>query len=199
MSVAGTLDLIGGDRAIDFVNTLAATVEDPGETLFAYADLVDWAEHAEVVDRAHANRLRAVAGEQPARAGGVLAGALELREWLDAILRARLEGDEPQPDALAGAASWHVEALSHAHLRRSDGVYEWTFDASDDLASPLWPIAQQAIDLLRSDVLDKLRRCTDCRWLFLDLSRNHSRRWCRMRGCGARAKMRRYRASRSGV
>lgn len=199
MGVAGTLDLIGGDRAIDFVNTLAATVEDPGETLFAYADLVDWAEHAEVVDSAHADRLRAVAGERPAQASLVLAEALRFRAWLDAVLRARLEGDEPPPDALPGVKGRHVEALSHAHLRRSDGVYQWTFDASDDLASPLWPIAQQAIDLLRSDVLGKLRRCTDCRWLFLDLSRNHSRRWCRMRGCGARAKMRRYRASRSGV
>ncbi|MGZ8649732.1 MAG: CGNR zinc finger domain-containing protein [Solirubrobacteraceae bacterium] len=32
------------------------------------------------------------------------------------------------------------------------------------------------------------------RWLFIDSSRNHSRRWCTMNICGASAKMRRYRA-----
>ncbi|MQA78800.1 MAG: hypothetical protein GEV10_10045 [Streptosporangiales bacterium] len=37
----------------------------------------------------------------------------------------------------------------------------------------------------------------DTSLLFLDFSRNHSRRWCSMNGCGARAKMRRYRAGRS--
>jgi predicted RNA-binding Zn ribbon-like protein len=193
------LDLIGGDRAIDFVNTLAATEERPGETLHTYADLVDWAEHAEVVAPDHAVRLREAAAGRPAEAAAVLAEAWRQRAQLDAVLRAVSRSASPPADAVAGVREAHLEALGHADLREVDGAYAWTFGTSDDLASPLWPIALRAVDLLRSDRLDKLRRCTDCRWLFLDLSRNHSRRWCRMRGCGARAKMRRYRASRSGV
>ena len=31
-----------------------------------------------------------------------------------------------------------------------------------------------------------------CRWLFLDRSKNHSRRWCDMRICGNRSKTRRF-------
>jgi predicted RNA-binding Zn ribbon-like protein len=42
----------------------------------------------------------------------------------------------------------------------------------------------------------RLKRCVDdrCGWVFWDVSRNHSRRWCTMRVCGNRAKSRRYSA-----
>ncbi|GLZ29082.1 hypothetical protein Lesp02_12720 [Lentzea sp. NBRC 105346] len=43
---------------------------------------------------------------------------------------------------------------------------------------------------------ERLKRCADdaCGWVFWDVSRNHSRRWCTMRVCGNRAKARRYTA-----
>ena len=61
---------------------------------------------------------------------------------------------------------------------------------------PLWPLAAYAADLLRSGPLHQLSRCGHCRWLFLDTSKNHSRRWCSMNSCGSVVKMRRYRAAR---
>jgi predicted RNA-binding Zn ribbon-like protein len=41
-----------------------------------------------------------------------------------------------------------------------------------------------------------LKRCADdtCGWVFWDVSRNNSRRWCTMRVCGNRAKARAYAA-----
>lgn len=39
----------------------------------------------------------------------------------------------------------------------------------------------------------KLCHNPDCRWVFVDRSKNHSRRWCEMGTCGNRAKVRRYR------
>jgi predicted RNA-binding Zn ribbon-like protein len=58
----------------------------------------------------------------------------------------------------------------------------------------LWPLAQSAGALLTGDQRARVRECSghDCRWLFLDLSRNHSRRWCDMNDCGNRAKARRH-------
>jgi hypothetical protein len=46
---------------------------------------------------------------------------------------------------------------------------------------------------------DRLHRCQsdDCRWVFFDRSRNRSKVWCDMSGCGSRAKARAYRARRS--
>lgn len=45
----------------------------------------------------------------------------------------------------------------------------------------------------------RLRRCEadDCRWVFYDRSRNQSKVWCDMSGCGSRAKARAYRARQS--
>ena len=71
---------------------------------------------------------------------------------------------------------------------------EWAWNDSDAPTSPLWPVLRSAADLLTSDELRLLRECAaeTCTWLFLDRSRNHSRRWCAMQVCGHRAKARRH-------
>ncbi|WP_129670064.1 CGNR zinc finger domain-containing protein [Phytoactinopolyspora endophytica] len=199
MGGAGSLDLIGGHVAIDFVNTLAATVSEPLETLHTYADLIDWADHAGILAPAGADRLRANCLAHPARSSAVLARALSLRASLDDVFRAYLARGDPPSESLTEIGDAYAEAVRHGHLGLSAGTYGWAWPDHEDLASPLWPLAQQAVDLLRSDRLGRLSRCSDCRWLYLDHSRNRSRRWCRMKGCGSRAKMRRYRARSSGA
>jgi predicted RNA-binding Zn ribbon-like protein len=56
------------------------------------------------------------------------------------------------------------------------------------------PLIRSAADLLVSDELKRVKRCGDpaCGWLFLDTSRNKSRRWCDMSDCGNRAKASRF-------
>jgi predicted RNA-binding Zn ribbon-like protein len=50
--------------------------------------------------------------------------------------------------------------------------------------------------LMTSERLQALRECgnRECRWLFLDTSKNHTRRWCDMKVCGNRIKARRFKA-----
>ena len=57
----------------------------------------------------------------------------------------------------------------------------------------LWPVVRSAAELLTSEDLRCVRKCaaSDCGWIFLDTSRNRRRRWCDMRACGNRAKVRR--------
>ena len=64
----------------------------------------------------------------------------------------------------------------------------------DALERVLWPVVRSAADLLTSPERGRVRRCggANCDWLFMDNSRNHSRRWCDMGSCGNRAKARRY-------
>jgi predicted RNA-binding Zn ribbon-like protein len=54
------------------------------------------------------------------------------------------------------------------------------------------PVAISAVDLLTSSDLGRLKICPahECEWLFLDDSRNGTRRWCSMAECGNRAKAR---------
>ena len=59
----------------------------------------------------------------------------------------------------------------------------------------LWPVVWSAANLLTSRILERVGQCADdrgCGWLFMDLSRNRSRRWCDMKDCGNRDKVRRY-------
>ena len=56
------------------------------------------------------------------------------------------------------------------------------------------PIIKSAADLLVSPELKRVKQCADdaCGWLFMDKSRNNSRRWCSMKDCGNRAKAHRH-------
>ena len=54
-----------------------------------------------------------------------------------------------------------------------------------------------AHDAITDGSWDRLKTCgnkDDCRWVFFDRSKNHSRVWCDMTTCGAEAKSRAFRA-----
>jgi predicted RNA-binding Zn ribbon-like protein len=192
------MEHVGGHPAVDFVNTLGGLPEDPDdEYLHSYADVVTFVAGTGLLGAASADRLLRAAGRRPAPARAALEDVRQLREALDRVLRAHLDGRPPRPrdaDALRDA---YRSALATATLRLVEGRFEWTWPPGPTpLELPLHLLAAQAVDLLRSGGLHRLSRCGHCRWLFLDTSRNHSRRWCSMSACGSVVKMRRYRAGR---
>jgi len=87
------------------------------------------------------------------------------------------------------------EAYAHLQVRAVTEGYDLVWPAPSDLRAPLWPVVKSAVDLLVSGEA-RLRACASdtCGWLFIDESKNRSRRWCSMRDCGNRAKVRRFRA-----
>jgi predicted RNA-binding Zn ribbon-like protein len=58
----------------------------------------------------------------------------------------------------------------------------------------LGPVVWSAAELLTSEKIDQVKCCASdtCGWLFLDDTKNHSRRWCDMADCGSQAKAKRY-------
>src|SRR5690606_24134036 len=104
---------------------------------------------------------------------------------------------EEDLDTLSAHAS---AALAARRLRPApEGGYAWAWPVDAlPLDRVLWPIAESASSLLTSPLVHRVRRCADdeCGWLFVDESRNRSRRWCSMEGCGTRAKVMRYRQRR---
>jgi predicted RNA-binding Zn ribbon-like protein len=190
---ATELLIVGGDPALDLANTLGGS---PGETLVDYAELSAWAARVGVVGRDEAARLTALGEAHPSAADTALTAARELRTLVDGVFRPLATGGEPAPEALDGLLARGAEATARARLRRHDGSFELAWDG-DDLERVVWPLAAAAVDLLRRGALDSLKLCQGCPWLFLDTSRNRSRRWCSMNVCGGAAKMRRYRARRA--
>jgi predicted RNA-binding Zn ribbon-like protein len=191
------INLIGGALGLDFVNTVDPR-HAPGrrEYLDGYAALVTWGGHAGAIDPGRGKRLREDAAGDPAAAERVLGRAIRLREALYPLFSRAARGQPPTPEDLAVLQDELTRALPHLRIARSRAGYarEWEQDSAA-LDQVLWPVAWSAAELLTHGPLDRIRECPgqgNCGWLFLDLSKNASRRWCDMRVCGNRAKARRH-------
>lgn len=193
---AGTLDLLGGRTSLDFANTADWHASDQlVEYLTSYAALVAWGRHVGILNGTQAEHLVAEAGQRPAEAAAVLERAVALREAIYRIFGAISAGLPPEDDDLIVLNAELARALAHSLIVPSGEGYAWDWSGSrDTLDRVLWPVARDAADLLTAGDLDRVGQCSDdrCGWLFLDTSRNRSRRWCSMQDCGNRAKARRY-------
>jgi predicted RNA-binding Zn ribbon-like protein len=190
------LDLIGGHACLDFVNTAGDHLSDqPGEWLLSYRDLLAWAQRAGLLTEGDALRLEQKAAHQPQAAEQALARAIAMRETIYRLLLGIIRQQAPDASDLAA----FNQALAAAPLREGvlyqAGAYQWrTSTEDDDLEGVLGRVLWEAADLLTSERLAQVKLCAgeDCGWLFLDASRNQSRRWCSMSDCGNRAKAKRY-------
>jgi len=196
MVTATPLPLVGGVLCLDFVNTVDRMTHKPWvEHLTGYAELCAWSEHAGSLPQAQARALARRADERAARA--VLARALALREACYRLFLALAEG---RASAAADLAALNAElgpALGHLRLHAHDAGFEYAWErGAEALDAPLWPVARSAAELLASPRRALVKRCGSdtCLWLFLDETKNHQRRWCDMKVCGNRAKVRAHRA-----
>jgi predicted RNA-binding Zn ribbon-like protein len=195
---------VGGALALDFTNTVGGTHRAPShEHLMQYDDLVNFAQQAGAIPQTEARRLTQEAHRHPTRAKDVLNRAIALREAMWRAFEAKATEGVPAARDLLLMNREIASALGHSRLIRQGDVFVWGWTDELSLERPLWPIARSAADVMSSpDALSQLRECASdtCEWLFLDRSRNHTRRWCDMNDCGGRAKVRRFRAkARLGV
>jgi len=196
-----TVPLEGGNLALDFVNTVGGLRDEPpspdDELLDSYEDIVVWCVRLGVISEANGEPLIRAAGADEKAAQRTLRRAKDLRELIYGIFRPIAEGDEPPADLLDKLRDADRDALASAHLTPADaaaahGAMRWTWPPPRELADPLLPITHAAVELLTTGPLGHLKICGNCRWLFLDQSRNHSRRWCSMEECGTQMKQRRF-------
>lgn len=190
-----SIDLIGGHPAIDLVNTVSWRHDDDRsrENLAVPSDVLTWAHRAAVLDKHQLTAMRLAIAEDTETAERVLRQVHELREQLYQHLADRI--DHPGGERQIGEGSPLHRAFADAVTISSlaGAPARWTLEARElvDLARVL---ALQGLDLVQTVPPDRLRRCDDdgCGWLFLDTTRNHSRRWCSSRDCGNRARARRH-------
>ncbi len=188
-------ELSGGALCLDFANTWGDRARPESDRLTGYPALLAFAAQAAALGHREVASLGRQARRAPAAAGTVVAASLVLREALYRLFAAQARGRRVAAGDLGALNRSLEEALPHLRVAWHDGSYRWEWgDAGDLLAAPLWPIARSAADLLADDELDRVRECdgASCTWLFLDHSRNRSRRWCSMESCGNRAKARRH-------
>ncbi len=199
-----TLQLHTERLCLDFANTVNWHAgPHPVEELKQFADLVAWARRVALLGDEQAEYLLRQAMRRPAEAEAVLANAQATREAIYHLLSGQAHHQPAQPDDVQTLNVALGKALSHARLTLGPDGFAWDWSATDldALDQMLWPVVQSAVDLLTSPELDRVGECADdrgCGWLFLDMTKNRSRRWCDMKDCGNRAKARRHYAKRKG-
>jgi predicted RNA-binding Zn ribbon-like protein len=193
-------ELFGGTISLDFVNTVSGMRgANPRDRLAGYDDLVYWARQVGLIDAKRAKALYSAAAKEPARAARAFALAIRRREALNDVVLAAIDGQRTPAGQLSTVNDWIADALAHRRLRpTAPGAFEATLEDDGDLLALLRPVALDAGELLEREVSQRLVGACDerlagrCAWLYLDTSRNHSRRFCSMKDCGNRAKQRRH-------
>jgi predicted RNA-binding Zn ribbon-like protein len=186
---------VGGRPSLDFINTEGGERNGPPDWLESYGDIVEWSVSEGLLKDEEAADLLTEASINPEAANEMFERAIDLREGLFRVFHSVRDDREPAERDLAILDRELSSALARLKLTPSEDRFEWRFVGRErELDRVLWPIVRDAADLLSSDVIERVEECDGdkCTWLFVDTSRNHSRRWCKMGDCGNRAKARRY-------
>jgi predicted RNA-binding Zn ribbon-like protein len=195
------LCLLGGALCLDFVNSIENRAgHAPEDFLTSYPDLVRWGRHAGLISDAIATRLIAQADAAVPTAHEALVRALALRDALHRLFLAVASRRDPDREDLELLRRAYLDAMSGATLVPDDERLTWHWRPDEQrLDQLLWPVARSAVNLLTTGDLRRIKLCENpygCGWLFYDGSKNGSRRWCSMEGCGSQVKMRRQYARR---
>jgi predicted RNA-binding Zn ribbon-like protein len=195
--------MIAGHPALDFVNSLDHRFAESGsvELLVEYEDLLRFVWQAELITKRKYRALRKLDSSRK-EWSAALAEAVQLREALATVLYPLVDDEEPGKAALLDVEMIVQRAVEHRKLAfepiDGDGSpprFVWEYqDVAREIQSPVWLLAEAANDLLTSPQVARIRKCASstCEWLFLDTSKNHTRRWCDMKVCGNRNKARRF-------
>ncbi len=191
--------LAGGHPVLDFLNSLGGhRLTAPREHLTTPEDLVSWGLQSGWLDQEHAHPMLVEIQLRPAEARAALVRVRAFREALFRVFLAASENTLPAPEPLEAFEREVRRAWAERRLIRGpDGEYRWVSPESARLDAFIPGLALAASDLLTGPARARIRLCEataldGCGWLFLDTSRNGTRRWCEMATCGNKYKARRH-------
>jgi predicted RNA-binding Zn ribbon-like protein len=190
-----SIELIGGHLALDLVNTVSwrQDADRWRENLAVPLDLLTWAHRAALLDEQHLTAMRLAMAEDAGAAEGILSRVRDLREHLYHHLADCIDhpGGEQQIRKGSPLHRAFADAVAASSLAGTPARWSLPVRSPHDLPGAL---ALRGLDLVQTMPRDRLRRCDDdgCGWLFLDTTRNHSRRWCSSGDCGNRDRARRH-------
>lgn len=187
--------LVAGHLALDFTNTLDYRYDEggPTELLPTYGSFLEFGAQTGIISFAAKRRL--LRNTSRAVAAQALKQVIDVREALYRLFLSVVNGRPPDPSWLHTYNRFRIGlGTSEVIAWRGSGFVRSSRNRAEAPLGPLWPIVDLGGSLLTSPDRSHIRECCDpsCRWLLLDTSKNHSRRWCSMQICGGRNKSRRY-------
>jgi predicted RNA-binding Zn ribbon-like protein len=188
------------ERRLNLSLSFAGTVDwrkksTSEDSLTDYSSLVSWSMNQQILAPEQAGLLLRLAAERPEEANATFQQAIELREAIYRVFSAIAQDEMPQSSDLDQVNAVLTQGMAQAQIFHTSEGFRWDWpDDTLTLDRMLWTVARSAAELLTSAYLDLVRECegVGCGSLFLDISKNHSRRWCSMESCGNRAKVNRH-------
>jgi len=175
-------EFLAGRIALDFCNSLSGGPHEGAvERIGTPRHFAEWARRRDLVLEHVPNT-------------SVLHRLHRLRRALYEMVDALSEGRAPAGADLKLFNAELAEARAAEQLVATSSGYEMADLSSSSLDRIRYLIVRDAADLLTGDSR-RVKHCAnhDCRWLFYDVSKNFSRRWCAMDDCGTKDKVRRFR------
>lgn len=194
--MTNSFQLVAGHCVLDLINTLDWRFRESGteELLPSSSELLRFAEESSLLT---SQQVRHIARTATVReASEALRACHDLREAAADVFYALVDDRTPPQDAIKKLDSHFYAAQAHRKLQGAGSRLELAWERPVEARLPCWILAQATVELLTGDGIQAIRACADpaCRWLFLDTSKNHTRRWCDMKICGNRMKARRFKA-----
>jgi predicted RNA-binding Zn ribbon-like protein len=199
MMVTARNDDSSGRIAIEFTRTRGWEARDrDDDELDSWERYVHWALREGVVNGGAVSGLLKEGKRRSQAASRAVMRARRLRDSVYGLLVARAEKQralsedlERLNEELKASGAW-LQLVQ----RGSAHSWGWKDNARFQLGFITWSVARSIADLLTGESAERIRLCAshDCGWLFLDESRNRTRRWCSMKGCGNVEKARRFRS-----
>lgn len=184
----GTYKLVGGEPSLDLVNTISWPGTDrEHDWLDRGGNVTAWAAAVGLIGKDTQRKLDAL---PPAMVRAELSHIRRIRKVLAGVLTPLGHRERPSRRAIEGLN----DLVKKAGRERRIGVrsLEWEWENPTMLHEVLAPVVWNAAQVLTSGDHTRLGHCPGCEWIFLDSTRNRSRRWCDMEDCGSRDKALRY-------
>ena len=186
--------LDGGVLCLDFTNTVHSRRESPVfDYLQSFEDWIKWLRKVKALSPLRLNELQSYARKHKSQAAEALKEVKEIRETIY-LLFFSVAADKPvESEVLSSFNVLLSEALSNIRIRVQEHEVHIEWNRRElHLNEPLWVIVKSGYDVLIDTPFKRIRSCEACGWLFLDQSKNNSRRWCNMQTCGSIHKARKY-------
>ncbi|TDH21283.1 hypothetical protein EXU57_20295 [Segetibacter sp. 3557_3] len=189
------MQLDGGIACLDFINTQFTSGAGVGDRLTSYNDVLVLSERVFLFPGESIKQLKKLAAGSPEEAEHNAAQARYMRGVMTAVFTPIALGANSQfgQGVLAEFHNQVSAAFSRQQLVYKDDHLTWDFGPNLHLAAPADAFLLSAYNLLRDPGLQRLvKKCAGCDWLFLDITKNHRRKWCDMQTCGSSHKSKTY-------
>lgn len=181
-----TLGIDGDALCLDFVNTVSnRTKANPLDYLHDFKDLLQWYTRTGTLPAKTIQTLERLAKGYPQQAAVVFDKSIRLRELLFRMFSAAFNRKPPAPADIQLFNTYVADAYANIEVAWRPAIRqgELLFNAPALEQVNWWPV-KSALELYTGKALAQVKQCPACGWLFIDKSKNGSRKWCSMSSCG---------------